>query len=199
MDETDSAVVRDAYDVLQRFGGKIDTDTVSDSNASEFVNYLDDHLRKNAPALESARPLAAKSKVYLYYFPPDAEYALDVAAALEERDIETLFPVLDGSSDELKGFHSKYLRECDAVVLCWANAPESWTITTSEEFDDWRSLGRTDRFLCRGVVAGPPPHSQKGVRKKRLPKQIDVLVDLTDGAAPTPQTLEPLILRTLPS
>jgi hypothetical protein len=33
------------------------------------------------------------------------------------------------------------------------------------------------------------------VRKTRLPKQIDVIVDLTDGSEPTPQALEPLIQR----
>jgi len=187
--------VRDAYAVLERFGTACPTDAVVDSNMAKFVDYLIDHLNKNAPAVERPQPLGAKAKVYVYHRQDDAPYALDIAAALEQEQIEAITPVLDGEPAELREYHRKYLQECDAVVLCWANTSESWTIRTAEEFDDWQALGRTTRFACRGVVAGPPPHVQKVVRKTRLPKQIDVIVDLTDGSEPTPQALEPLIQR----
>jgi hypothetical protein len=116
--------------------------------------------------------------------------------ALQELKVYPVLPALEGDAAELAAFHQENLRDCDAVVLCWGAASEVWVRATARELGEWRKLGRTAQFACRGLVAAPPPGDRKSFMVKLPPRnEIDVVVDLTAQPAPNPDILQKLVRK----
>jgi hypothetical protein len=186
---------RDPLAVLSRFDAHLPSDKVEGDNLSKFVEFVVQHIEHAAPARDLAMPTAANARVYLYHRPEDQDYALELAVALQERQIEPIIPALEGDAAELISHHRQNLQQCDAVILCWANAPEVWARASARELSEWRELGRSKRFAYRALVAGPPPAARKKIMIKLPPRSdIDFVLDLTGQEAPTRQALAPLIL-----
>ena len=113
---------------------------------------------------------------------------------MQQRQIEPVLPALEGDAAELSAFHRQNLVDCDAVVLCWASASEVWARVTSRELKNWRDLGRSSQFACRGLVTGPPSGDRKKAFVQLPPRnEIDVVVDLTAHDIPPPEALDPLV------
>jgi hypothetical protein len=186
---------RDPLAVLTRFDAHLPSDKVEGDNLSKFVEFLIQHIERAAPASELAKPTGAHARVYLCHRPEDQDYAIELAVALQERQIEPIIPALEGDAAELMSHHRQNLQQCDAVILCWANAPEVWARASARELSEWRELGRSRRFAYRALVAGPPPASRKNILLKLPPRSdIDFVLDLTGQAAPTSEALAPLVL-----
>lgn len=186
-------VDRSHKDVLADFGGMIETDKIEAQNLSRFVGFVSDFLVRNAPPGKSREIANAGERIYLCHSREDSDYAQTIADLLESRKLEPVFPVFDGPPDAVTQFHLEQLAKCDAVVLCWASASEWWTRAHASELRDYHKLGRSAKFAYRSVIAGPPP----GDRKKRAPRnfsksEIDIVIDLTATAQPTPDALGPL-------
>ncbi|HMD01944.1 MAG TPA: toll/interleukin-1 receptor domain-containing protein [Candidatus Baltobacteraceae bacterium] len=185
---------RDPLAVLLKSGEQLPGDKVDGSEISKFVDFITQHLIGTAPSATNLDSLASNAQVYVYHRPEDTDYAVDFAKALQKRQIEPVFPAFDGDPVELTAWHREKLRECDAVVVCWANAAEVWARSRFPEFRDWHELGREKKFACRALVAGPPPGQRKLVLVELPPRnEIDVVLDLTADEKPTPESLDPLI------
>jgi hypothetical protein len=147
--------------VLSRFDQQLPTDKVEGDALSKFVDYINQHLVAITPA-RSPDALLDKGgdvRLYLHHCEADSEYALNLAQALQQRQLETLLPAFEGPDSEIKSFNGKQLAECDAVVLCWAKASEVWVRAEASGLRDWHQLGRKQQFFYRAVIAAPPPGS----------------------------------------
>lgn len=197
--QAQSGEARDPFAVLARFDRKLDGDTVEGSEISSFAQFVIQHLDKNVPPVPEIEAIEPNARVYLYHRPEDTQYAIEIAKALALRGIQPVFPAFEGDPAELAALHRQELAECDAVVLCWANAAEVWVKSQSRELKNWRDLGRDKRFSCRGLIAGPPPGQRKDLLVQLPPRnEIDVVVDLTAHETLDPEALDPLIRATQP-
>lgn len=199
LDSGDAASGRDPLKVLERFHQQLPNDKVEGDAISKFVDYLVQHLAERAaPAQGSSDSVADESKpgmrVYVHHSPEDTDYAFELRDLLAKRDVVPVLPVLDANSPaELTDYHRKALARCDAVLLCWAGAREMWARSQASELGNWHTLGRSNKFKYRGVVAGPPAGGRKKYAKKVFPPdEIDIVLDLTELSHPTPEALDPL-------
>jgi hypothetical protein len=188
--------MRHPVDVLAKFDSQLPTDKIEGDSLSKFVDFLNQHLLAIAPP----RPLATlpaagnDARLYLYHSQEDSDYALSLAQALQQRQLEALLPVFDGPDAEIKNFNGKQLAACDAVILCWASASEVWVRAQASGLRNWHDLGRTQQFYYRAVVAAPPPGHRKKAGKLLFPRsEIDLVVDFSDKDLPTADLLDVLV------
>ena len=192
---------------LAKFRVQVDGDKIIESdNLSQFEDFLRDHLSSRndtgATVQQKDPGHIGEKKIYLYHSEEDSEYAADLAIMLqlENSEIEPLLPALEGPPSEVESYHRQRLAECDAVVLCWANASEVWIRANAHQLRDWRGLGRTDRFAFRGLIAGPPPGNRKKILLRVPPRtEIDKVLDLTEQAPTLPGMLNDWFTRAPPN
>ncbi|MER9216802.1 toll/interleukin-1 receptor domain-containing protein [Mesorhizobium sp. M0663] len=187
--------LRDPLEVLSRFGSYMDTDAVEGDTLSKFVELVAQRLSRAVVPQQTFDETPANARMYVYHRPEDIGYAYEIGMALRARDITPRFPAVEGTDAERVRLHKQNLRECDAVVVCWASAPDVWAKVSSNELVDWKTLGRTKRFTRRGLVAGPPPGMPKKMGVQFYSKdEIDVAIDLTAlPNPPGPDDLAPLL------
>jgi hypothetical protein len=191
---------RDPLGVLADFDTHLPSDKVEGDNLSKFVEFVVQHLEKTAPARELTKTDAAHARVYLYHRAEDQDFALDLAVALQDRQMEPIIPALEGDAADLSSHHRQNLLDCDAVILCWGNASEVWARASARELSEWRQLGRTKRFAYRALVAGPPAAARKNILVRLPPRSdIDLVLDLTALPKPVPEALNPLVLSAGPA
>ena len=176
------AVERDPLTVLSTFSDKLATDKIDGQGLSKFIDYLlqivsaDENSR-----FRSEVHTRSRAKIYLYREREDETFAVEVANALSARKLEPLIAITDGPPQDVKALHKRRLAECDAVALCWANAPQIKLSAKSNELKDWRQLKRAKQFAYRGLIVGPPPNQDKKNSKFHFPTdEIDTLLDLSD-------------------
>jgi hypothetical protein len=188
---------RRPQDVLNRFDSLSAGDKVEGDSLSKFIDFLNQHLIVIAPARPPISPLPGingGARLYLYHSQEDSEYALNLAKALQQRQMEALLPAFDGPDADIKSFNGRRLAECDAVILCWASASEVWVRAYASGLRNWHDLGRTEQFSYRAVIAAPPPGFRKRAGDVLFPKsEIDLVVDLSDKDVPTADLLDRLV------
>lgn len=196
-DQPAQETVRHPVDVLTRFDRQLPSDKVEGDSLSKFVDFINQHLVAIAPPRLLSALSAAKGgeiSLYLYHSQEDSDYALNLAQALQQRQLDARLPVFDGPDAEIKSFNGKQLAECDAVVLCWAAASEVWVRAQASGLRNWQELGRKQQFSYRAVVAAPPPGSRKKAGKLLFPRSdIDLWVDLSDKDLPSADLLDMLV------
>jgi hypothetical protein len=184
---------RNPLAVLTSVAPRLDSDKTEGGSLSEFVDFVLQHLERGASSITVPAWIPEDTRVYVHHRPEDTNYALQVAMALQELKVYPVLPAFEGDAAELRAFHLQNLRDCEAVVLCWGAASEVWIKATARELGEWRKLGRTARFACRGLVAGPPPGDRKSFMVKLPPRnEIDIVIDLTTEPAPCPDALQTL-------
>lgn len=192
---------RDPLEVLKRFGA-IDGDKIEGCELGNFVEFVVRHLVDHPPKrpAEEARhysALAPNAKVYIWAPNEDAEYALDVADALDKCSARPIPTIFDNKDDTSNAWHERQLATCDAVVIPWAAGKPGWIFSNSDQLRDWHGLGRDKPFLSRCVVTGPPNATDKTSFKRFPPREsIDVVLDLTEHGKPSPDDLDPLFPET---
>lgn len=188
---------RDPLAVLKRFGEQIPSDKVDGSEISAFVEFVVQHLERIAPLPDvSDKQLGEGDSVYLDFSEKDWEYAGQCMDVLQERNIFASIPAFDKEEPrKTEAVNRKKLQNCDAVVLCWAKAPDNWVDSKEEALKDVSKLGRAKPFTLRALVAGPPSNlPAKTFRlKRKQSKGIDVTLDLTEYPTVPPNGLDPLI------
>lgn len=190
---------RHPVEVLGRFDQQLPTDKVEGDTLSKFVDYINQHLLAIAPArsLDALIEKGGDARLYLHHCEADSEYALTLAQALQQRQLETLLPAFDGPESEIRSFNGKQMAECDAVVLCWASASEVWVRAEASGLRDWHQLGRKQQFFYRAVVAAPPPGNRKKAGKLLFSRgDIDFVLDLSNNNIPTADLLDQLVPAT---
>lgn len=190
-------IARNPSEVLTKFGGGLPTDKIEGDTLSKFVDFLNQHLIAIAPPRSLATApsgISGDVRLFLHHSREDSDYALNLAQALQQRQLEALLPVFEGPDAEIKSFNGKQLAECDAVILCWASASEVWVRAQASGLRNWHDLGRTQQFFYRAVVAAPPPGNRKKAGKLLFPRsEIDLVVDLSDTDTPTADLLDLLV------
>lgn len=192
-----SASSRDPLEVVKRFGA-IDGDKIEGCELSDFVEFVVKHLVDHPPIRPSEEirqdnSLSPNAKVYVWAPKEDADYALEVADALDKCSIRPIPTIFEDRDESSEAWHEKQLATCDAVVIPWAAAKPGWVFSNSDQLKDWHELGRDKPFLQRCVVTGPPAGTDK-ISFKRFPprESIDVVLDLTQQEKPSPDDLGPL-------
>jgi TIR domain len=186
----------DPAQVLCSFGDCLESDQVVSDSLVGFSQFVIQHLDANAPR---PSPLSAPpgdgAKIYITHLESDSAYAEILAEQLMKHGHEPWFPAFDGEESERNRLHQRYLSDCDAVVMCWANASEVWVRSHAAELK-WETLHRQTPFSCRSVIAGPPPQAPKN-RFRRIPPRtdVDVVIDATEHSALPPDLLAPLLER----
>ena len=95
--------------------------------------------------------------------------------------------------------HRKYLIDCDAVVLCWAQATDVWAKMSANELRSWSELGRKNGFAYRSLILGPPPGESKSDIDLPPSSEIDWVLDLTKDDQLRLEALMPLLNGMQPS
>jgi hypothetical protein len=198
-DAGDDAGVRDPQDVLARLqnsprdqtlrpGDKLVGDT-----QIKFVQFVVEHLAaipRPPPQIPSS---ASGATVYLTHDESDVEGAVALAEGLRLAGFIPALPALEGGNSARRALHRRNLRDCDIVVLCWAEAADLWIKANARELRDWQALGRRRPSDCRTVVALPPPRGAKNYFLRIPPlNDIDLVIDAT-AVSPTPEGLQPLL------
>jgi hypothetical protein len=190
---------RKPFDVLQKFGQKLPADRVDGSEFMAFVTKFVVPLLDHTAPQGELDEISADGQVYVYHHAEDRSYAVTFARALKialkQLRIQPILPTIGGDQTDIELVHRRALEECDAVVLCWANAADSWVKARTNEWKRWQDLGRKRRFAWRALVAYPPPNDPKLTQVEFVsPAEIDVVLDLTDPAkSPTEDVLAPLV------
>lgn len=198
-------VERDPQETVARFGIESSDDKVLGDDFGTFrdsmVRLLDQWAPKLEPAGEDSALAAGKSKakVLVLHHESDRELARGIRKLLVEHDVEGIFPARDGDDVERKTFDKLMMRICDAIVICWGKVSETWTRSQASQLEDWRSLGRTQKWEPRTVVLGPPPGEFKAeFREDGPPKEIDEIVVVEDLQKIPPDEIRKLIPRRAP-
>jgi hypothetical protein len=192
-ESTANAAERMPAIVLVNFTEPVASDKIVGENLSKFVIFLKDYLVATEQRKRVPQSAAGGSRVYLYHSIEDTDYAAELASLLESRQVEALLPAFEGPRVEVDDFNRTQLKNCDAVVVCWASASEVWARAHASELRDWTVLGRSAKFAYRSVIAGPPPVGRKKDAKRMFPRnEIDVVLDLTSLNHPALEALDPL-------
>ncbi|HYL26268.1 MAG TPA: hypothetical protein VEW74_00470, partial [Candidatus Nitrosotalea sp.] len=192
---------RDPLEVVKRFGA-VDGDKIEGCELGNFVEFVVKHLVDHPPKRPEAEQrqhsaLAPNAKVYVWAPQEDADYALEIADALDKCSTRPIPTIFDNRDDTSNAWHEKQLATCDAVVIPWATAKPGWVFSNSDQLRDWHELGRDKPFLQRCVVTGPPDATDKTSFRRFPPREsIDVVLDLTQHEKPSPDDLNPLFPET---
>lgn len=185
---------RDPLNILAKFDTHLPTDKIIGDGISRFVEFMVKHLDKQAVVFPKQLAIEPNAKLYLYHHARDTTFAMALAKTLAQKQVIPILPAMEGAPAELMRFHRQNLIECDAILLCWAEATEVWARAASREFRNWRDLGRTESFDCRGLVTGPPPAERKAITGAMPPSgEIDFVLDLTHLENITTDAIEPLV------
>jgi hypothetical protein len=198
-DAGEDAGTRDPQEVLSRLQGSPSGQTlcpgdklVGDTQV-KFAQFVVEHLAAIPRILPRPSPSDNGTAVYLTHDESDVEGAVALAEGLRLVGFIPSLPALEGGNSARRALHRRNLRDCDIVVLCWAEAADIWIKANARELRDWQALGRSRPFDCRTVVALPPPRGVKNYFLRVPPlNDVDFVIDAT-GVAPTPEGLGPLL------
>jgi TIR domain len=186
---------RDPVAVVARFGPLIDGDKVLGDGRSGFWGSLKQLLDRKLHIVvgESIKSSNSDSRIYIYHKKEDRDFAVSIAEVLKEKDANIVLPPLQGTDAERAQLHKEYLRDCDTVVLCWAQATDVWAKMSLNELRNWRNLGRTDKFRLRSLVLGPPPGESKAPVALPPKSDYDCLLNFINEERPNPDSLGKLL------
>jgi hypothetical protein len=196
-----AAAARDPIEVFKEFEKRDagspgnDADKINGDELPKFVDEVLDQLRINAPLLSGSRVANAGDKVFLLHLGEDAAYAIRVGKALEHYKVTVVPPETDGPANEVEAANMNLLRECNAVVACWADTFGYRVKAQLRKLID-SDIGRNKEFSFKGLVIGPEPKPDKMTTLAFPPRpEVDVTLDLMNEPV-TPETVEPLFRRT---
>jgi hypothetical protein len=93
--------------------------TRSKYSLSKFVDFINQHLaaisRRDAVGIAGRQD---RRDIAQLTTPEDSDYALSLAQALQQRQLDALLPVFDVRMPKSKASTAQ-LAQCDAVILCW--------------------------------------------------------------------------------
>jgi hypothetical protein len=181
---------RDPLGELNKLDRFLTTDKVDGNCLSDFLAFLLQNLSAAPTPSQEDADAGPGEGYYVCHRDEDRKFAVEVAKAFKERNIEPTLPALQGDMNDRRQWHRKNLVECDTVVLCWGSASDVWAMAQSRELKDWKKLGRNKQIRLRGLIVGPPSDDVKADFVELCPKsEIDVVVDLTAQEHPTPDAL----------
>ncbi len=83
-------------------------------------------LEREKKRQEPEKGLGPGARVYLIYDLADEKVALKLYTELQENGILVLTPLFDATPDQIEAVHEKNLRQCDAALVVFGEAPAMW-------------------------------------------------------------------------
>jgi hypothetical protein len=120
----------------------------------ELKTNILDALNRDAKPKPQPKTAAAKPSVLVLYDKTDAESAAAVEAFIKERgcSVWSAAKYLTGEPSILIEAQNNYLRNCDAVVIYWKDAPDFWTRIMLQRLQKILGDGREEMFLGEAVL-----------------------------------------------
>lgn len=182
--------VRDPLAVLDKFDAMNPGDLVDGSDLSTFVDMLLQHLSRR-PSMPLVTPQRAGRSVFIMHAAEDVEFAIEVATALQNQSIESIFPIFDGPRHEVDRWNRTQIKESGSVAVCWGNVSE---VRVRAMLQDTSALRRAGDIVYSGLIIGPPPTDRKRFAAEIRPRDVDVVVDLTTTTMSLSEALEQVTL-----
>ncbi len=83
-------------------------------------------LEREKKRPEPEKALGPGARVYLIYDLADEKVALKLYKELQENRVLVLTPLFDATPDQIEAVHEKNLRQCDAALVVFGEAPAMW-------------------------------------------------------------------------
>ena len=199
----DGTGFRDPLAVVEKFGTLITGDKLLSDGQSGFWTSLKQLLddSKTLPGTdEPKQPAAAPdARIYIHHKKEDRDFAVGIASILKEKDVNIVLPPMQGTDVERERWHKEELRDCDTVLLCWAQATDVWVKTSLNELRNWQHLRRSNKFRTRGLLLGPPPGESKAPVALPPKSDYDCLLDFSNQEHPNPDSLGALLAGAPPT
>jgi hypothetical protein len=178
---------RQYVDVLQKTAANEANTELLRTGFENLKTYVLRKLVEDPAAKPSDAPTPAPLTIYLIYDKPDADAVKPLRADLVARGYEVKPSYFDGSEAELRTYHQETLVHCDATVIYYGTAHESWVQCKLIDLRKAFGLGRERPFLANAVIVGAPATADKASFATREAIVIDASQQLTAGA------LEPFV------
>lgn len=175
-EDAEAAVAREPLETLEKFDASVEGDKIFGGELSDFVEFLVRDLLVNAPRI--AAPVAdagKKQTILIVHNARDTDSAVSFGRALQQADMAPTFAASEGTATQVGAYNQKRFRECDQVLVYWANAKEGWALAQAAVLSEWQSSERKRK----GLVAAPPNTDRKRLRVAFPPDEVDFVVDMT--------------------
>jgi hypothetical protein len=146
---------------------------------------IQDRLRaRQKPPSSGVQPGPSEkfTQLYLIYDQRDQETIQPWRQFLFEQGMEILTPDFEGNETEVRENQEQNLRICDAVIIHFGAASESWLRRKIREVQKSPGYGRTDPLRAFAISLAPPKTPQKEVFQTH---EADVISQLS-GFSPDP-------------
>ena len=125
--------------------------------------------------------------IYLMYDRPDSDAVKALRDELTARGWEVKPSYFDGSEKDLRKYHQETLVHCDATVIYYGTAHESWVQCKLYDLRKAFGWGRTEPFRASAVIVGAPATTAKSSFATREALVVDA------SQRPVAGLLEPFI------
>ncbi len=185
---------RNPLQVLNMFGAFRDGDSVMDAPFEAMLQDLVRRCHTLRSPLQPAAPgnsgfNADAASVYVVGKEDDVSLVHQVTNTLIENHRLKAYPCgFQGAPDEIRNLHEQEMRDSDAVLYCWGEAPDTWLRSYTREARSPEKLGRQQPFRATAVVLGPPFNEYK-----QNFRSADVGLLLGQAGDITPDAFIPLV------
>jgi hypothetical protein len=182
-------VERDSLEVLGRFDQQLNGDNIFGGELSDFVEFLIQDLEIHAPRQAAPQVQTGKrQKILIVHNARDIDSAVAFGRALQQADMAPSFCASQGTATQVGAYNQKRFRECDQVVVYWADAKEGWALAQAAVLSEWKS----PEPKRKGLVAAAPSTGRKRLHVAFPPAEVDFVVDLTTANDIRPEHLRAL-------
>ena len=164
---------RQYVDVLQKTAANEANTELLQTGFENLKTYV---LRKldEEPESKSGDMLQpAPLTIYLMYDRPDSDAVKALRDELTARGWEVKPSYFDGSEKDLRKYHQETLVHCDATVIYYGTAHESWVQCKLYDLRKALGWGRSQPFLASAVIVGAPATAAKSSFATREAMVID--------------------------
>jgi hypothetical protein len=148
----------------------------------EDLRTLIEQRLKRENALGLPRSLNDAAELYLIYDQRDCESILPWRNFFFDQGLEVTDPIFEGDEAEIRGCHEENLRFCDAALIYYGAANESWLRRKIREVQKSAGYGRVEPLGILGIMIGPP----KTLQKESFRTHEATVIPQWEGFSPDP-------------
>ncbi|NET30414.1 MAG: toll/interleukin-1 receptor domain-containing protein [Cyanothece sp. SIO1E1] len=124
------------------------------TNLEELKTIIRDQLTPQASPSPSETTVVGPVRVYLVCDPLDAAAVRPLDDYLYEQGFEVILPLFDGDEAEVRQEHQENLCVCDAVLIYWGDAKESWLRAKLQDLRKLAGYGRCQPLPATAIYLG---------------------------------------------
>lgn len=142
----------------------------------EPLEALKTAIRDTLAKLEKSErtPRTSGDQVYVYLICDEKDYRATkpLEDFLRATGFEVWVPPFEGEASEIREVHKQHLLDCDANIVFYGEASDTWF---QMKLIDWRKVvgwGRSGAMLARAVYVAPPLEGRDPKRRLRVPDAV---------------------------